>query len=552
MSINLSTKKERYGHKLLFLSIILLAFFLRIMGIGWGLPHTNLHPDEGLIFYPAYENALNHSFEVRNYERPNHVSIKLNTLLYIGVQEIYFAPMDQHDFATNFNENISLFITLSRLLMLVFSLITVILSYLIGKYFGSKQALLSALLFAVFPPFVEHSHYITPDTPLLCFLMGVICAGLWYMNESKIFPLFLMSLLTAFATCEKYPGLYGCLIIAVVLCVTHFKRPILIISRGFLSLLFFLLSIMSISPILLIDIHNVIEAIGGQNRLYHLGADGLNFFQTVLFYIKTTMLNLGLILTFCFIYGFIKLFYKDVKRAIVLLILFLYILPISTLNVHWERYTLPIYGGALLFGAFGMIYLLEDLKRLILNISKNNINTTKNVKYKGVLTYGIYAMILILPICSLLSGSVVIVGSFLAPDNRISLQQTFSDLGITNQNSLYDSNTPLSPGGYFGVFTDFEDGDPERYKYQGSPKFIVTSSAQRDLYLKSDLEVNKWVANFYLKLDELYPLVSLFTPEIPSRHFIEIMNIYASARTTVRYLRGAEVGYEIRVYQLLP
>lgn len=550
MQIRFSDKKKEHLHKLLFMSIIMIACILRFSGIGWGLPNTNLHPDEALIFYPAYQNTLNHSFEVRSYERPSHVSIKVNTLLYVGIQELYFVPKDKLDFTANFNEYNSLFITASRMMTAIFSMITVIFAYLIGRFYGKKQALLAALLFALFPPFIEHSHYITPDIPLLCFLMGVLWAGLWYLHKPKLFPLALMSLFTAFAICEKYPGAYGCVMIAVVLCIAHIKRPMLIIGRGFLSIVLLLLSMMSISPVLLVDLRSVIEVVKGQNHLYHLGADGLDFTQTVFFYLENTVINLGFVLTFCCIYSLLRQLGKDIKKAIVFISFLLYIIPISTLSIHWERYTLPIYAVGLLFAAIGFFYILEDLKTLLLKLLKNNSSVYKNIENNGVLSWLIATVIFVLPVCSLLASSIAVVGSFLVPDNRISLQQTFADLNINTGNTIYDCNTPLDPGGYYGVFSSFEAGDPEQYKYGERPKYIMTSSAQRDLYIASDPEVYGWIAKFYLKLDELYPLVCLYTPEIPSRQFFEIQNISGSIKTIVRYLEGATVGYEIRVYQL--
>ena len=110
----------------------------------------------------------------------------------------------------------------------------------------------------------------------------------------------------------------------------------------------------------------------------------------------------------------------------------------------------------------------------------------------------------------------------------------------------------MDPGGYYGAYGNFEDGDPARYRYGGYPTFVMTSSAQRDLYLVSDSEVYGWIASFYEQLDECYDLVFLFPVETPSCHFLELQNIWFSARSVYRYMHGAAVGYEIRLYQLLP
>ena len=94
-------KMEKWHWGILIL-IFVIALIPRIVGLNWGMPHNNLHPDEGLIFWEAYTHASNHNFEVHQYYRPNHVSIKLNTLLYIAMQEFYFAPRGEEDFALNY------------------------------------------------------------------------------------------------------------------------------------------------------------------------------------------------------------------------------------------------------------------------------------------------------------------------------------------------------------------------------------------------------------------------------------------------------------------
>jgi len=533
----LKAKIERCHFWILAL-IFIVAMILRMTGIGWGMPHNNLHPDEGFIFQPAYECALERNFEVYEYYRPNHVTIKLNTLLYIGIQELYFAPQGLDDFALNYSENFALFTTASRILIALFSMGTVVLAYLIATRWGKKQALLVTFLFAVFPSFIEHSHYITPDIPLLFFLMGVLWTALCYLEKPTVQWLFWMSFFTALAACEKYPGLYGCAIIAVTVCIAHIKKPVKVIGYGLLAIFFVFLGIMAVSPILIVDYRAVLEAMAGQNKQYHIGADGLNFGQTLVYYGKTAAVHLGLVLTVSSIYGMVRSCMKNLKPTLILLAFLAYIVPISMLSVHWERYTLPIYTAMLLFGVFGLFYIIEDIQHFL------KVSTKVSVII-GMLLF-------LLPVVSLTAGSMAVTGSFLAPDSRIFLQESFKEANITKENTKYDCNTPLDPGGFYGAFHNFEEGDPTKYKYGKGPKYIMTSSAQRDLYLEADQEVYGWVAGFYRKLDEEHSLIFQFTAENPSSHFLELQNIWYAARSVYRYMHGAATGYEIRLYQLMP
>jgi len=185
-----------------------------------------------------------------------------------------------------------------------------------------------------------------------------------------------------------------------------------------------------------------------------------------------------------------------------------------------------------------VFYLLDDLKHVL--------------KKNRVLAVAIYLWVLFVPVASLTSSAMAVAGSFLVPDSRILLQESFAAANITKQNSVYDCNTPLDPGGYYGAFGNFEAGDPTKYKYGGYPTFVVTSSAQRDLHLAADPEAEGGVARFYRRLDEEYNMVYMHTVELPSYHFFEAQNVWFAARSVYRYLNGASVGYEIRVYQLMP
>ncbi|MBR1862335.1 MAG: phospholipid carrier-dependent glycosyltransferase [Lachnospiraceae bacterium] len=532
-------KKLHYG---VLTAVLLLAAALRITGSWWGMPRGDMHPDEGIVYYESYNCALDRHFETKIYYRPNHVSIKLNTLLYIGIQELYFNLKGETDFAQNFNSHIEIFLTASRILTALLGVGCVVFAYLIILPFGKNRALFAAVLFALFPSFIMHSHYITPDIPLLFFMMGTLFFAVRYLKKPSVTMLFWMSMFTSLAICEKYPGAFGCLIIAFAVVLTHLKKPVRIILHGLLAIFFVVLGIMIVSPVILIDLRQVINVIEGQNHAYHLGADGLNFGQTLVYYLKTTGTGIGLIPVFCGLFGIYVSFKKDFKYALLLTTFLIYLLPISKLSVHWERYTLPLYAAGLMFAAIGVFGLSDVLKKLPV------IRSGKPAALSVIKI--LYLVIFILPMISLLSGSIAVCGSFLAPDSRTALMDHFIGAGITDSNTIYDCNTPLSPGGYFGAWSEFENCDPSTPKYGNNPQYVVTSSAQRDLYLISDPDIYGWIADFYRRLDSDYELVEVNTVEIPESHFLEVSNLFHSIRSIYRYAKGAMSGYEIRVYRL--
>ena len=94
----------------LFAGIILLAIVMRLVGISWGMPYGNLHPDEGIVYYPAYQCALERNIDVHgSYYRPDHVSIKASALIYMAIQDFYFTPRGMEDFASNYSNNFGIY-----------------------------------------------------------------------------------------------------------------------------------------------------------------------------------------------------------------------------------------------------------------------------------------------------------------------------------------------------------------------------------------------------------------------------------------------------------
>lgn len=516
--------------------IFVVTVLTRILGINWGMPYGNLHPDEGIVYFEAYSNTYNHTLEVHSYYRPNHVSIKLNTILYTGIQELCFETRGLSDFNQNYNEHFALFTTASRVLMALFGIGVVVFAYLIALNFGKRIALLAALLFAVLPSFIEHSHYITPDIILLFCLLGILWAAFKYLKDPSVKWLAWLAFMSSLATCEKYPGVYGCIIIAAVVITVNFKEPVKIVKHGIMAILLFVLGIFIISPEMILDYRNVLTDMAGQNKSQHPGADGLDFIQTLLYYVKTAAVEVGFIMTAMGIYGIFKIWKTDSKKAIIMLVFLAYIFPISVLKIHWERYTLPVYAIILLFASIGIGCLINDLCEKYEN--------RKTVQWVAVL------LLIALPVASLGLGAVAMTGKFLAPDSRVALAPVFAELGITKDNAITDCSSPLDFGGYYGAYLAFDDMDPGKYKYGVCPPYVVTSASQRDVYLNEDPNAYGYIASFYQKLDAEYDMVVRFEVENPKSHFIELCNIWHSAKSVYHYLQGAMTGFEIRVYQV--
>ena len=74
---------------------------------------------------------------------------------------------------------------------------------------------------------------------------------------------------------------------------------------------------MAVSPVLIVDLETVLEVMEGQNKLNHVGADGLNFGQTLIFYLKTTAVRMGLIFAAAGVFYLIEDLQKLLQKNVI-------------------------------------------------------------------------------------------------------------------------------------------------------------------------------------------------------------------------------------------
>jgi dolichyl-phosphate-mannose--protein O-mannosyl transferase len=150
-------------------AIMVLGFTLRVIGIHFGFPFL-LHPDEPTISYNAFQIITTNSFEPNTYNRPDHIMIYINAIAYQISSYLWF-----HKSASfTYESNIQFFYVVGRLITAILGTITIYFAYLIGQEYNKRAGMITALLFAIFPLFVKNSHFITPDIPLVLFVMVVM------------------------------------------------------------------------------------------------------------------------------------------------------------------------------------------------------------------------------------------------------------------------------------------------------------------------------------------------------------------------------------------
>jgi hypothetical protein len=546
--------------------IIAVGALLRFIGADWGLP-TMLHPDEGVITEEAYRLASTHSFETKNYNRPDHITIRANALLYLVVNKLFYGiwdntPLKDKGIETNFYLHTRLFLTASRMFSGLLGVFSIVLAYLIMRRFHPDIGLLAAGMFAVFPSFIEHSHYITPEIPQTFLMLLTVFFTLLYMEKKSVHILALACFTAALAFCEKYPALYSCVIIAYgVFCAHYIKgEKIFFGKRGLLftrlvyAVFSYSISIFLISPVLFINCRAVFRAIMFENRTGHLGADGLGLLGNFLFYLGQ-YLNLGGIVLFLMAftgiyYGLTH--YKKIRNVSVVLILSaLYGLFLSIFSLHWERWGVPMYAAMLMLSAAGL-YHLNDLLRDVIRKTTSSKFTDGAEKTIRIAVAALSVLVFI----NLFSASLAKTANFAATDTRIVSSGFCEENGITRENACFEAYTPLSPTGPGTVFEQFDNYDPAKPK-NGAIRYVILSSSMYNRYY-AEPERYRNEIKFYESLKTGCKLIKTFTPAVTGKpagitsrtNFVEIINIFKSLSVFCRFLKGEPSGPELLFYQL--
>jgi len=332
--------------------LALVAFGLRLWGIGFGLPFT-YHPDE----YQYVEDALGFFSGDLNPHRFNNPALFKYFLFgeYILIRHIapqLGPPTDQASLAS--------FYWLGRLTNALLGTATVLLLYLTGRRaYSSRAGLLAAAFLAVAFLHARESHYAVNDVPLT--LLAVV--GLWLclcvLQRGTAGDYLLAGAVAGLAAGTKYTGAF----LAVPLAVAYsLKEPwrrrdtmwLFSLGRFALALAAMGIAFLVTNPFALLDFPAFAEdlqALAGRGALGYKGLI-LDPAGGWVFYLKTLNWGLGYGLFLLSLIGLAYAGYQRSRQDLVLisfpLILYLFL---GRQQMFFARFILPAVPVLLLLAA---------------------------------------------------------------------------------------------------------------------------------------------------------------------------------------------------------
>jgi hypothetical protein len=525
-----ATSRDRAVQARVLLAMILvLAAGVRVLGTRFGFPLLT-HPDEYAVVDAVIDMAKRNSFEPPWSYRPDHVEMKLDYFVFAA----YALLVKGQSIEAAFAADPLPFYHLARLVTAAFGVATVGLAYLIGARWSRRVGLVAAALFALFPPFVMHAHFATPDVPLTFALMLMTYALMRYVDSTSWSSLLVACFSVALAVGIKYPGAVGAVMIALVVGSAAVRdrdwRRFLV--HGLVSVAATIGFLFVISPTLFTNLSGIRAELKVQSAGDRLGHPDYGLLGNMKYYASTFVDSSGVVLV---LLAFAGLAFVVARRRLWVLPWFTGLLvwvSLSGLPMTWERWGLPMWVTPLLLAAVGLCCLWDRLHQ-------------RWAKAAAVAIGMVMA-------ANLVSGSAYAVASLLADDTRIESLAWVRDNGVTRQNSAYEGYTPLLPGAP-GLFFDHVRSVGDGYEFtteRGRPAtYVVMSSGMYDRVLADPDRPDEHA--IYRYVIDNFEEVATFTPtETSQPSKWEPFSIANDLEVFSAMTSGAVSGPTIRIFRV--
>jgi 4-amino-4-deoxy-L-arabinose transferase-like glycosyltransferase len=369
--MNLASMK-RIEPSILLAAVILIAFLLRVWGINFDLPYI-YHPDEPVPIAISQRMLKTGDLNPRFFHWPS-LPIYLNLLAYVPyylvgrLLGVFHSPNDilapiELTMGVTYAPMPTV-VLLGRLITVSFGLASVLLIYLIGERLSHRPVigLLAALLVAVSPTNVWHSHWITPDTFATFFALTAVYASILILQEGKTWQYLVAGAGVGLAASSKY----NAVLVIISLLLAHFFRTGRVGLRErnlYLALGLAGLAFLATTPFAVLDFPTFFTDLQFDSQHYatgHAGMEG-DTLRWYLEYLWHTMGPLSLMAAVAILYGVFSR-----SKELVLLSAFpvVYFLFVSRFEVRNDRTLLPLTPFLLLLAAALLVFLVERAAEL--------------------------------------------------------------------------------------------------------------------------------------------------------------------------------------------
>lgn len=523
---------------ILLTGITLLGGFLRFCNIGWGLP-AELQSDEFIEIYGSLGMAASHSPISDIFNQPNHFSMLINSILFQAYSFIrYGIPVEEIAFAEHRAE----FWMICRCYGALIGTLSILIVYHILSFHSTTAALFGSFITALLPSYVNHSHLTLPDTPLTLSILCVIWFAIRFFRKPNFRNLVGMCVFSGISITIKYCGALAGLLAAFAIVEFWFKEKktkkcLIYIASG---LLMVFLTILIFAPALILNWKGALKGLLHEATVIHIGGDGGSFFQKMYFYIRQFFIQTGWLFIIPVLWGAYEIIKKKRIELFPLFFGFIYCVFMSCLQLHWERWALPMYTGGILTGAVGLAAMFRFFRQ--------------HQHISGRLITVILSCIFSV---TMLSQSIAYLMNYSMPDTRVVSNKYCENNRIDKTNSIYQSNSPLAfitdgTSEEYNFYIQFISEDGHILLRENNPllRYVILSSNMSDPYYQEP-ERYAYRIEILERIKEDYSLVVSFKGE---NYQIQSLSSIKALRNVIQYFENnAETGMRgptIEIYEI--
>ncbi len=271
-------------------AILLIATGFRLWHIDFGLPALH-DPDEPIFGVLSLKLLQSGNFNPGWFGHPGTTTLYLLALVDICVilggqaLGVFDGPKG---FLVALYTDPSIVILPARILIAMFGVASVGLTYRIGERLLSRPAgLVAALLLALCPLHVEYSQIIRTDIMASTFMLSAILVSVSIAEGAALRSILLACLFVGLATATKWPGA-SVLIVLIAAIVWHARNTgswTHVPARVALVIFGSIAALILVSPYILLDYQQVYHDLLKEAPASHLGATGLGLGGNLLRYV---------------------------------------------------------------------------------------------------------------------------------------------------------------------------------------------------------------------------------------------------------------------------
>jgi 4-amino-4-deoxy-L-arabinose transferase-like glycosyltransferase len=352
---------------------LLAAGLLRFWALGQGVPF-NLGVDEPEIMERAVRMLKTGDFSPHFFDYP---SLYMYVQAVVGVFRFLVGAMQGH-FASLAQARTEDFYLWGRAVTAILGTATVWVMYRAGMRWGSRTALLAAVLLAVMPLHVRESHYVLTDVPTTFLVMLTFLLSLRAHERSTVWAFALAGATAGLAGATKYNGILAVLMPLLACVMTPAIRPsrpvaMLWVIAGMLIAFFIA------APYTLIDLPTFLNQFARLSSEYRAPAGiGDAVWLTYVKHLRNALLWPGSVIVIGGLtLGLWRICTAPERLKWVLVTVFplVYFCFLSNQNIVYGRYLLPLVPFLLLLAAAAVVWIVGWLRQIHIPRQVRNVAT---------------------------------------------------------------------------------------------------------------------------------------------------------------------------------